>query len=166
MIAEIENRLDGIGRDLAAVTKARPWSAEIFDSLCALGRSKGLSTYAQGHPPSADGPSFLYDLCWLQYDTEQCLVDNVLALECEWCAGDSNIDHDFQKLLIASASIRVMIFQKPTQDELIRMLASMECWIDRARCYRRNTTFLLSGWSLETQRFAHRRKVAQCLGGD
>ena len=53
----------------------------------------------------------LYDVTWLDYEKSGSgeLVDAPLAAECEW-GNEGDIEDDFEKLLLARAGIRLMIF--------------------------------------------------------
>jgi hypothetical protein len=54
---------------------------------------------------------FLYDLVWLTYGDDGFRMTGVpLVLECEW-GRLPDVDYDFEKLLLARADHRVMIFQ-------------------------------------------------------
>jgi hypothetical protein len=59
---------------------------------------------------NCDSAEFLYDLIWIKPDREKKFISNlVVALECEWSMGGE--PYDFQKLLLARADTRVMVFQ-------------------------------------------------------
>ena len=57
---------------------------------------------------NCDHGEWLYDVTWLEYEGEL-LTDAPLVAECEWSGGEE-IDHDFQKLLLARAGVRLTIF--------------------------------------------------------
>lgn len=59
------------------------------------------------------GGEWLYDLTWLKYcadRSDRLLVDVHLVAEIEWDNRDSHIQDDFEKLLLARASVRLMVF--------------------------------------------------------
>ena len=58
-----------------------------------------------------DYGEWLYDVTWLDYEKSGSgeLVDAPLAAECEW-GNEGDIEDDFEKLLLARAGIRLMIF--------------------------------------------------------
>ncbi len=64
----------------------------------------------------------LYDSTWLEYEDENQsnykIIDVHLVAECEWLTHSENISFDFNKLLIAKARHRLMIFQKNTDDSI------------------------------------------------
>ena len=78
--------------------------------LCEIGQDKfGCYVCASG-VHRADYREWLYDVTWLEYDCDGSpLIDAHLAAECEW-GNPGDIDDDFQKLLLARASVRLMIF--------------------------------------------------------
>ena len=56
-----------------------------------------------------DGGKWLYDFFWLEYDKNR-LVSAPLACECEWNPRPEKIDEDSQKLLVANATVALMIY--------------------------------------------------------
>ena len=60
---------------------------------------------------NVNGAEWLYDVTALLYDipVENCFSRTVLVAECEW-GNEENIMIDFQKLLLARADVRVMVF--------------------------------------------------------
>ncbi len=67
----------------------------------------------------------LYDVTWLEYGRDGLLIDAHLVAECEW--GDfHDIGEDFEKLLLARAGARLIIFDdtyKPYSKEIAKRLA-------------------------------------------
>ena len=95
----------------------RDFFPAIATKLCDLGRKfcckVGASTVADAN---RDRPEWLYDVTWLEYDRERdgLLIDAALVAECEW--GDfGKIVYDFEKLLLARAGVRLMIFNGFTE---------------------------------------------------
>ena len=93
-----------------------PWGGNtmatetVKNKLRQIGQGKfGCYVCASG-VPRADYGEWLYDVTWLKYDCDgSSLIDAPLVAECEW-GNPGDIDDDFQKLLLARASVRVMIF--------------------------------------------------------
>ena len=94
------------------------WTTKVKTELCKIGRRFGYSVYARANEVDEvyrDGGEWLYDVTWLEYkcngDPERRLVlrSAQLVAECEW-GGHEHICDDFEKLLLARASVRVMIF--------------------------------------------------------
>ena len=96
------------------VASRRQWTRDVKTTLGAAGRARGYWVCAGGLPrdsAAADSGEWLYDLCWLRYqsDGDKPLVDADLVVESEWTGGEY-LDEDFQKLLLARATVRLMIF--------------------------------------------------------
>ena len=65
---------------------------------------------ASGYPGPADR-EWLFDLIWFENSPEKHLKRLVLALESEWNRHPDEILYDFEKLLVAHAPLKVMVFQ-------------------------------------------------------
>ena len=92
-----------------------PWGYKkateaVKNKLSEIGQEKlGCYVCASG-VQRANWGEWLYDVTWLEYDCDGgSLVDAHLAAECEW-GNCGDIKDDFQKLLLARASVRLMIF--------------------------------------------------------
>jgi hypothetical protein len=91
------------------------WTKKVKTELCKIGRDTfGCCVYARD-VANSHGGEWLYDVTWLKYkytgahQCRQVLAGAPLVAECEW--GDiKKIRDDFEKLLLARASTRVMIF--------------------------------------------------------
>ena len=71
-----------------------------------------VATYASPEEDlEVDGAEWLYDVTALLYDipVENCFSRTVLVAECEW-GSQLEILNDFQRLLLARADVRVMVF--------------------------------------------------------
>ncbi len=83
---------------MAAICKAcRNCDSKLY--LCATGKAGGAD----------DDKEWLYDVTCLDYDAEYFLRQTVLAAQCEW-GPQEEIYGDFEKLLVAQAAVRVMVF--------------------------------------------------------
>ena len=102
----------------------RWWTKQVMTALCLwgfenlkrgfwIGASRTGDTETMKKCAEHYGGKFqgewLYDLIFLEYDDHGCLERTPLVAECEWGNKDE-IDDDFQKLLVARANVRVMIF--------------------------------------------------------
>ena len=92
------------------------WTKAVKTKLCEIGREFGFKVGAGG----VDNPGYgewLYDVSWLEYERERdglkwpapVLIEAPLVAECEW-GNEGAIKDDFEKLLLARAGIRLMIF--------------------------------------------------------
>ena len=95
------------------------YTQEILTSLCRVGRRLGFAVCST--PPAAserDDGEWLYDVTWLKATPNRQYIANVpLVGECEW-GNVSAIDYDFQKLLVARATLRVMVYQNDLGKEI------------------------------------------------
>ena len=92
----------------------KPWNNKkattaIKTKLCHIGQDRFGCNVCLTGVQRADYPEWLYDVTWLKYDSVLFLIDTPLAAECEW-GNTGDIEDDFQKLLLARASVRLMIF--------------------------------------------------------
>ena len=88
------------------------WTRALLTKLCEIGRNdfacKVGADSGKVDRTSRDRGEWLYDVTWLKYNNDR-LIDVPLVAECEW--GDFNkIKYDFQKLLLARACVRLMIY--------------------------------------------------------
>ena len=82
----------------------RCWAPKIKDALAAVGERQGYTSAYIGHLKE-----FLYDLIWVQKNQAGRIVDVPLVAEIEW-GPPEEVWYDFQKLPVARADVRVMIF--------------------------------------------------------
>jgi hypothetical protein len=93
------------------------WTEGMMRALGELGRSLGYDVCTSGWRIDGDPRcwgEWLYDMTWAQMDEQGHLVSIPLVLESEWSSRPADVDADFQKLLVARANFRVMIFQEPS----------------------------------------------------
>lgn len=94
--------------------------------LCEIGRERNYHVGARG----VGFGEWLYDVTWLDYDSEH-LLSVPLVAEIEWSKEPDEIDHDFQKLLVARADLKLMIFAGPpprTEAIFDRMVRQIEAF--------------------------------------
>lgn len=88
----------------------REWTRRVINALIQLGIEE---EYAPCPNPEYSWGEWLYDVIWLQVDEDN--IDRVLSVplvaEVEW-GNQDEIWSDFQKLLVARANVRVMIFNR------------------------------------------------------
>lgn len=109
----VKKGLDSL--ETATAAHKSEWTKDVGTKLCGIGRKFGFKVFAKSnavHDDSEkDGRELLYDVTWLEYE-KHCsgeLTDAPLVAECEW-EGEQQIGYDFNKLLLARAGVRVMIF--------------------------------------------------------
>lgn len=114
MIRQILNAIDEIeGMERASQWNNPEWTRRIKTAICEVGNANGFSTCASSIDFEADHGEWLYDVCWLEYggngeDEHVWLRCMPLAVESEW-SDLGAIEDDFSKLLVACASLRVMV---------------------------------------------------------
>ena len=111
------------------------WTREVKIALCKIGKCHKYSTFASVPDGHADGGEWLYDVVWLVYSPDGRKVEYLLCVpmvaESEW-GNEDDIDEDFQKRLLARATIRVMIFGGANDDNdetakrLVRLVKHFE----------------------------------------
>ena len=93
--------------------KNRYWTRALLTKLCEIGRNdfacKVGANRGKVDRASRDRGEWLYDVTWLKYNNDRLLVDVPLVGECEWGNLDQ-IKDDFQKLLLARAGVRLMVY--------------------------------------------------------
>jgi hypothetical protein len=105
-IVESINSLPGrLGRGI----KDRVWTKQLKDDIGTLGEKHDWTVCAGGFKGRFEG-GWLYDLVWYK-ETNGHLSQVYLVLESEWGKYQSLIKYDFEKLLLAKATLKVMIFQ-------------------------------------------------------
>lgn len=117
-LAELRSALDGVARDPSLQDEWRkcPWTRAVKTALCRWGLDHGFFVCAHGvadrfrESPKKKRPRYewLFDVTCLAYQGNY-LTGVPLVAECEWGDEDEIYD-DFQKLLLARAEIRVMVF--------------------------------------------------------
>ena len=93
----------------------RAWTQEIMTRLCKTGQEHNCHVRVS-RVDNADGGEWLYDMTWLQYNERRQLSDVKLVLECEWDYF-RGVCYDFEKLLLAKAHLRCMIFWADNQKQ-------------------------------------------------
>ena len=145
IVEELRRGLDSL--DIAAAESSKVWSEKVKSELCRIGKGLKFCVGAnKGEVPETDRDygEWLYDVTWLEYEGDL-VMDAPLVAECEW-GGMTDIDDDFQKLLLARAGVRLMIFnghQKPCTPEIVKHLARQVVEFKRSR---EEDAWLLAAW--------------------
>lgn len=96
--------------------------------LCEIGKERDYQVAASS-VEKVDYGEWLYDVTWLDYDSEY-LRNVPLVAEVEW-GNPSRIGDDFEKLLVARADLKLMIFAGPppgTEAIFDRMVRQIEAF--------------------------------------
>ena len=127
------------------------WTEAVKTKLCKIGRGFRYKVCASGVAECASNyGEWLYDVTWLEYgkgaDGELAnLVDAPLVAECEW-GNEGDVQDDFEKLLLARAGVRLMIFDgdyEPGSQGIAERLANMVREFDG---FRAEDVWLLAAW--------------------
>ena len=142
-LIDLYELMNGNEIDTVAVRTALCAACEEIDSVLA---------FAIGHH---DG-EWLYDVTGLQYDipVENCFSRTVLVAECEW-GNKLNIVNDFQKLLLARADVRVMVFDGTLNPGYQEMFEIFETNIDNNQQAEPGDIWLFAAWTPENWIFHH-----------
>ena len=122
-----------------------PWTKYVKQAVVDVGRRNGSRTAASGCS-SDDGAEWLYDVVWYQVDEQGSMKDVPLVAECEW-GGPRAIKGDFEKLLVARARYRVMIFQTSTDAEAQASINLLKGYITNCRLSRAGDRYLFVVWA-------------------
>ena len=150
LITSVRKKLDGLklaGKTDACATKA------VKTALCEACREWNGDTklYATGVEEIDDG-EWLYDVTCLLHDADY-IKQIPLVAESEW-KGPRGIYHDFQKLLLARADLRVMVFDGgyfPEEDKF----ETLKPHIERCEVTEPGDAYLLAAWSKSKDAFEY-----------
>ena len=112
MIRQILNAIDEIeGMQCRDQWSNPEWTRKIKTALCKVGIRNGYYVCASSLDVEKDCGEWLYDVCWLKYGATDggWLRLMPMAAESEWGKNIGDIEDDFSKLLVARASLRVMV---------------------------------------------------------
>lgn len=133
---------------LTVEDSGRDWTRAIKTMLCELGQKFGYQVRASGI--DSGYREWLYDVTWLEYSRYDRLIDAHLVAECEW--GDfASVKHDFEKLLLARASIRLMIYGHFKDSGAEGIAARLTEYIRGFKGFHAEDAWLLAAW----ERHAH-----------
>ena len=117
----VNERLAGRGQG------ARVWTHNIMSELCNAGQALGYDVCTTGGVTQANSPGWLFDQVWLDWiPTPRQLKRISLVVECEWGMTCEEIFYDFEKLLVARADVRLMIFQARNAERVNELFDGME----------------------------------------
>lgn len=151
-VDEIIEEIDSAANDLTGKTNSdATWTKEIKKRLVTLGKKYNFYTYASS-TDGVNGGEWLFDLTWLIYN-DKFLRSVKLALESEWKI--DGVDDDFQKLLLARAEIRVLIFQSKNKTSFSEKLIDLKKQISYYNDSNKGDVYLFSCWIDDTKEFNH-----------
>lgn len=133
-------------------SNAAIWTRQLSRRLCALGGAAGCFVCASGLEPEAwqNSGEWLWDVAWLRYDPwpqqpHSRLIEVRLVVECEWSRATEEIYNDFEKLIAARASHRLMIFEDHGTHQAI--FETMKARVAAFQSSKVGDRYLLAAWS-------------------
>lgn len=146
--ATLPNRL-GRGRT------NREWTTQVKEDIGSLGVTHGWAVCTSGFAGRFDC-EWLYDLMWYRNDADGCLAEVYLVLESEWQEDHPAIKYDFEKLLLAKAPLKVMVFE--TNDlHMSELLDSMERGIRAFKTQSPDESYIIAAFNNSTYSFVVRQ---------
>jgi hypothetical protein len=163
-IDAIKQSLNDFEREahLTGITGDSNWTYGIKHRLMNLGWKHDYQVSAGGFPGECE-PEWLYDMVWYREEGEgedKRLTEVALVVESEWKSDFRNIKYDFEKLLVANASLRLMICQAKPQYKEDRM-AYFKNAVAQYRYGRKGDTFLIALLDKESEKFCFEQVTKQ-----
>src|SRR6266404_1067718 len=132
----------------------RVWTKEILRQIGDLGLAHDWEVCAGGFPGRFES-GWLYDLAWYRNepkgDSNGNLAEVYLVLECEW-GNLRSIKFDFEKLLLAKARLKVMIFQAHNRNAAT-LLAELKKCISTFHTRDASEIYILASFNNSTHQF-------------
>lgn len=135
---------------------SRTWTAAMLDAITNEGKMQGYFTCApKTQAPKAHwGSEWLFDVCWLEYKGDS-LRKLALAAECEWWSvKPEEHEHDFSKLVVARADLRLLICEVQNKTKFAELVEWLKCHaasFDAAN----NDEYMVSCWIIDDQELVH-----------
>ena len=113
-VRQIKQELDCFHNTVPPGLGDTEWTYGVLKALTDAGQHFGYDVAATwrgaGRPiPCARWTEWLYDVVWYDHCAKSGQWSMPLVAECEW-QGESYIKEDFEKLLVARAGLRVMVY--------------------------------------------------------
>lgn len=139
--------VEAIRRSLEGINPDDIHTAPVKKALCEACKTiEDVYAYASQveHPP-ADGGEWLFDVTGLLYDQEGYLKRTVLVAESEW-GRENEIYGDFEKLLLARADVRVMVFDGSQNPGYRAIFETLATYIARCEHSQAGDSWLFVAW--------------------
>ena len=154
----VESQIEGALRALCPGGKAESWdrgrrARDVKLAVGEIGKRLGCQVYSRAHP---DRGEWIWDMTWIR-GKDGLEEEIVLALESEW-GSPQEIFNDFQKLMPARPSHRVMVFQAASSSAAEKMTKGLLEEVSRYRGKRPGDRYLFACW-LESNEFWFYRHV-------
>lgn len=163
-VIKIEEILNSVAEGNLRANKSmteKDWTREILLQIGRLAKSgdQKYEVCAIGSP-EFEHSEFLFDMCWLEYGPDrEFLRRAALILESEW-GGQQDIYHDFEKLLLGRAILKVMIFSAKSATEMEATYSQLDTYVERFEDGDPSETYLLACFLGAENRFEFRQRCA------
>lgn len=127
------------------------WTLRLKEEIAELGRTHEWDICTSGFKDRFDC-EWLYDLIWYKNDSADHLSELYLVLESEWDIARSAIKYDFEKLLIARATLKVMVFQAYNRD-ISKIFELLKAGIDAFHTRSDDEIYILAGFNIDSFAF-------------
>ena len=119
------------------------WTREVKHAVGGTGETLGYKIYANRCRFKRNG-EWLFDLVWLRQGSGGELLDAPLVLESEWRR--AGISDDFQKLLVARARHRVMVFQARNKTRAVDIIEKLVAQVEVCKLTEPGDRYLFACW--------------------
>lgn len=160
-MSELENEIKGALNGIPALAQSEnwsatvtaPWTREIKNQLCRIGRAHGWECYANQCDESDKKVEWLYDVVFWNIDNTTGFASSMpLAVESEWEITQSR-EGDFEKLVQSRAELRLWIVQDRDKDSVQRHFQQCIKIISGFNASMAGDQYLLAGLSWEDNSF-------------
>jgi len=136
-----------------AINRQKGWTEAFFAVLKEIGNEEGFKVYtssAKGKIIQEEGGAeWLFDLCWSferpgNDDWKKDYKGLKLICECEWKMNSDEIIHDFQKLAVGKAELKIMMVQYKSEEQFNDFKTSCEKSVDKI-LYTDGSEYILIG---------------------
>lgn len=126
------------------------WTRAVKECVGKIGESEHCTVYSSAHP---DNGEWLWDMTWIREEGEMRYTrEIVLVMESEW--GDLGlISDDFQKLMLARAAERLMIYQAADETDAAKYKDQLLKHLSHYRDKMVGDRYLFAGWIQKTRSF-------------
>jgi hypothetical protein len=166
-----ENELIRVIREVGVQCKGQErngvWTRTLKDYLCQLGHKQSPEYTTCGTGCDDEEAEWLFDLCWYEGPYHS-FTSLPLVVESEWKNRRDDdperyyghILYDFQKLMVARADHRVMVFEQPDQAAFDRVVERLTNCISAFKRNADGDRYLFACWIHQSQAFAFRQYIA------
>jgi hypothetical protein len=140
----IEDRIQSTLQEFTFVAdrsdyNTKEWTSGIMNALSSLGEEFKWDVCGGSET------GWLFDLTWYSNDEKDRLNNVHLAVECEWDYSFKAIKYDFEKLILARCSLRLMIFQAKSDEIIIERMKQLNDLIDNCSLSQSGDRYLFAG---------------------